>query len=112
MGPGAGRRNAWKRNIAIRLSFAYPGDAFGGGPDDDDQAAEAGARLPARVHRPARLCADARGDRPSLPARLPGHGAQAPPEPAAQAPDKAAAAPRSEERRVGKECRSQWGTHD
>src|SRR5947199_108856 len=101
MGVRAGCRNNCGRNIAIRLSFAYP--ATRGGRADDDQAAETAARLPAQLHRRARVRADARGDRAPLPARVAGHRAQAPAQPAAEAADQAP--PASEPRARGDRAR-------
>src|SRR5437764_92424 len=101
MGVRAGRRNNCEWNIAIRLSFAYP--ATRGGRADDDQAAETAARLPAQLHRRARVRADARGDRAPLPARVAGHRAQAPAQPAAEAADQAP--PASEPRARGDRAR-------
>src|SRR5437899_12909058 len=64
-----------------------------GGAGDADQATEGAARLPARVHRRARLRAHARRDRAALRTRLAGDRAQAPDQPRAEGTHPAAREP-------------------
>ena len=74
-------RAAAKRRIAPSPDFRYRSSPRGRRERVSDQAPERAVRLPRRLHRRARLRADAGGDRRALQSELARHRAQAPHQP-------------------------------